>query len=386
MAKAKLGRRLFLGASTVGGAAWLQGCAHAQDRTAPLVEETPATVLPPGLFGPTEGVARLSYNENPYGPSPRVYAALEEAARSSAYYVDTTYIESMLAERHGITGEQVTVSHGSAEALNAISLAWGRTAPMLGPDLFFDFPAGYAVRQGMVLRRVPMADGLAIDLKGLEAAIDGDTSIVHICNPNNPTGRLLDPDELRAFCRRVGPNVTVLVDEAYNELTSDPEKNSMMDLVRAGENVIVARTFSKIYGMAGMRIGYVMSRPDHIATIKSHLMSWVSAPSVAAAVAAYDDETFLRHSKAKILEGRDMVSAAVKAAGLEHLPAEGNFLFVNVGDADLFQKKMEARKIMVRGAYGDYRAWSRVSMGRLEDLERYVRALPEVLEEMSSGA
>jgi histidinol-phosphate aminotransferase len=151
-----------------------------------------------------------------------------------------------------------------------------------------------------------------------------------------------------------------------------------MDLVRAGENVIVARTFSKIYGMAGMRIGYMMTTAEHAKHINSYVMSWMGTPQVAAAVAAYNDEAFLAFSKAKIAEGRAMVYDAIKAAGLTALPSETNFVFVKVPDAAALQKAMAARQIMIRGPYGPLTQYSRVSMGKIEDVERYCAALKEI--------
>jgi histidinol-phosphate aminotransferase len=167
----------------------------------------------------------------------------------------------------------------------------------------------------------------------------------------------------------------VIVDEAYNELTTDPEANSVMENVRAGENVIVARTFSKIYGMAGMRIGYMMSTPQNAKLISDYVMSSLGAPQIAAAVASYNDEPFLKHSKAKVTEAREMVYAAVKSAGLTALPSETNFVYVKVPDAAALQKHMAGKQIMIRGPYGKLTEWSRVSMGRIEDVERYCKEL-----------
>lgn len=286
----------------------------------------------------------------------------------------------MIAERFGVARDMVTVSHGSGETLSATAVAWGRRGALVVPALFWDLAARYAEEQGALLRRVPLTPALDIDLAATEAAVDDGVALVHVCNPNNPTGRLLDPSALAGFCRRVAPRATVLVDEAYNELTERPDASTVLPLVREGLNLIVARTFSKIYGMAGMRVGYMISSPDNIARIKRHQMSWMSAPAVAAAVAAFEDHEFLAFSKARVLEARERVSAAVRALGLEHLPSEGNFLYVNVrGSAENFRQKMEARGVIVRGPYGAFSEWSRVSMGRIEDVERYVASLPEVL-------
>ncbi|MEO1335936.1 MAG: aminotransferase class I/II-fold pyridoxal phosphate-dependent enzyme, partial [Myxococcota bacterium] len=139
-------------------------------------------------------------------------------------------------------------------------------------------------------------------------------------------------------------------------------------------------TFSKIYGMAGMRIGYLMSSQENVEIIRQHQMSWMSAPSIAAAVAAYNDQAFLTFSKDKILQARAMISDAVKKTGLKHLPSHTNFMYVDVGqDANIVRQKMESKGIMVRGVYRDYQHWSRVSMGRIEDVRRYAEALPQVV-------
>ena len=374
-------RRSFLGGVVAGGMAGWMGC----DR--PSIKPQIATPSPvsPGLkpeqLGlPTTDVAQLSRNENPYGPSPRVFKAVDEATRRGAYYPSPDYLQSMIAERHGINTTQVTVSHGSGEALCAVALAWGRKGAILAPELFWDTTALYAVAQGAELKRVPMTPELEVDLPAIEAAVDDGVSLVHLCNPNNPTGRIIESGQLHDFVSRVSKKATVLVDEAYNELSDDPERNSVMDLVRSGANVVVARTFSKIYGMAGMRIGYLMSTPDNIELIRQYKMSWMSAPSLAAAIAAYQDEAFLKASKSKILEAKSIVSDGLQSVGLKHLPSATNFMYVDVQqDAEAFRQKMESRGVLIRGVYREHTRWSRVSMGRIEDVQRYVAAVKEVV-------
>ncbi|MEQ8936391.1 MAG: histidinol-phosphate transaminase [Amphiplicatus sp.] len=334
-------------------------------------------------FGAPAGFALLSRNENPYGPSPKAVEAACEASKNGAYYADRSvlYLADMIAERNGVTRDFVSISAGSGEGLCAAAQAWTRGGgKILAPSLFWDTTARYAERQGAGIVRAPLADDLGVDLAAMEGLVDEAISLVHITNPNNPTGLLLDPAALKAFCLRVEPKATVLVDEAYNELTDDPDGASIMPLVRDGRNVIVSRTFSKIYGMAGMRVGYLLARPDITAKIRSNIMSWISAPGLAAATASYNDQAFLRMSKARIGEGRDRVMNAARAQKLSFLPSQANFVFVNVGrDATWFMEKMEEKQIFIRGAYPDYATWSRVSMGRIEDMARYVRALPEVL-------
>jgi len=173
---------------------------------------------------------------------------------------------------------------------------------------------------------------------------------------------------------------TVLVDEAYMELADDPETNSCIDLMKAGHNVIISRTFSKIYGMAGIRVGYTISSPETAEVIRSTAMSWISGVGLAAAIGCYNDTKFLDYSKSKIVEARDMVKTTCGALGLEYLPSQTNFVFFKSGiPANDLQAKLAQKQIMIRGQYMDYVDWSRVSMGKIEDVERFCKALPEAI-------
>jgi histidinol-phosphate aminotransferase len=370
-----LSRRLLIGGAMTGAAAVAALASGQVARAAPA--PAPASDLPADLFGPKSGVAALSRNENPYGPAPGVAAAVMEAAGKSAYYANPDYLIAMIAEKNAIRPEQIAVSCGSGDALAAAALALGKRGTLVVPELFWESTVRYAEAKGVKVKRIPLTKDWDIDLDAMEAAVDGETAMVQVCNPNNPTGKLLDPAKLKAFVTRVSKKTTVLIDEAYNELTLNPEKNSVMDNVRAGENVIVARTFSKIYGMAGMRIGYMMTTPDNAKMVNDYLMSSLGAPQIAAGVASYNDEKFLAFSKSKVTEAREMVYAAVKASGLSALPSETNFVYVKVPDATALQKHMASKQIMIRGPYGKLTEWSRVSMGRIEDVERYTKALKE---------
>lgn len=363
-----LSRRSLLSAGAMAGA---------------VLAARPAAARPPApVFGPAPGVALLSRNENPYGPAPSALRAIADQCGRGAYYAEggMRRLAAMIAERHGVTPDHVAIGNGSGEVLSAVALAWGAKGPIVAPSLFWDSTARYAERQGVSLSRVPLKPDMTVDLDGMAAAATPATGLVHICNPNNPTGMLIPGPAMAAFVRKVGPTAPVLVDEAYNELTAVPDAASVVALVREGQNVIVARTFSKIYGMAGLRVGYTISAPDKAEVIRSHLMSSSNTAGLAAAIASYDDEPFLRYSKSKVVEARQMIEAAAKKAGLEYLPSETNFVFVRVPDADGLQQAMAARQVMIRGKYGPaLNQWSRVSTGRIEDVARYVAALPELV-------
>ena len=364
--------------TTVSRRTLIRGAAHAAAFGA-------ATTLLPmpvrAAFGPPPGIIKLSSNENPYGPSPKALSAIAEAAAKGAYYAGAPYREltARIAEKNGLAPENVVITSGSSSVLQATGRALSKEGAVVLPELTFDGPLRYSERLGAELRRIPLAPDMDTDLDAMAAAVSDDVSLVYVCNPNNPTGIAIEPGRLRAFCRAVAPRATVLLDEAYNELTDAPDDASMADLVRAGENVIVTRTFSKIFGLAGLRIGYALAPEALAATIRSHAMSQSNVAGLAAALASYEDTPFLEFSKARVVEGRRMVMETFAEHEVPFLPSQTNFVYADIGrDADAFQAAMRARGILIRGVYGDFTTWSRVSMGRLEDLETFARVFHEL--------
>ena len=342
-------------------------------------------------YGPAPGIAKLNANENPYGPSAGAIKAMNNAVSKGAYYVgdSVSTLIDMIAERHGITKEHISLSSGSSGVLTYLAVAKTREGKILGPDLFWDTTSRAALRQngGEILRTRKTAD-LSIDLDAIYQKITPDVSMVQICNPNNPTGMVIDADELREFCIKASKKCTVLVDEAYNEITKNPEKNSMVDLVKAGHDVFVARTFSKIYGLAGMRVGYMIASPENNEMLQRFGLGnyAMNQAGVAAAVASYNDAAFINNSKQKILEAREMILNAVAKNGLTAAPSETSFVFVDLGDlnAESFRQKMAEQNVLIRGIYQDYTNWSRVSCGLIPDVQQYVNAMPKVLEQLNA--
>lgn len=342
-----------------------------------------APSVDPQILGPRDGVALLSRNENPYGPAPSALKMIEYAGKKGAYYPDIAgqKLAAMIAERHGVTPDMIAITTGSGEALSAIALIYGKKGPIVAPRLFWDTTALYAVNLGMAeIDRVALGSDMSTDLAAIEARVTAGTGLVQLCNPNNPTGLVADPVALKAAVVRMSKLATVLVDEAYMELADDPEGNTCIGLIKEGHNVIVSRTFSKIYGMAGIRVGYTISSPETAAKIQSTSMSWISGVGLAAAIGSYDDTAFLDFSKGKIVEGRQMVVTTLDALDLEYLPSQTNFVYFKSGkEANDVQKAMKERKISIRGQYMDYNEWTRVSMGTIEDVEKFCKALPEVI-------
>ena len=376
-------RRLFLGgtAAAIGASGLLTSASlQAASSSSPSV-----------AYGPKAGISKLNANENPFGPSPSALKAINEAAsQGGAYYAYSaafTLID-MIAERYDITRENISLSAGSSPILSYAAVAASKKGKILGPDLFWDTTSKVPEKQGApAIVRIPNTPkDLSINLDAMYNAIDDSVGMVHITNPNNPTGTLLDPTKLREFCIKASKKTLVLVDEAYNELTDDPPKNSMIPLVKAGHNVIVARTFSKIYGLAGMRVGYMIASPENTEWINRYGLGpyTLNQAGLAAAIASYNDDAFIRFSKDKIYEAKDMIMSAVKENGLTALPSSTNFIFVDLGkgDADLFRAAMAEKNVLIRGTYRTYTNWSRVSTGKIADVKRYVDAMPYALETM----
>ena len=341
-------------------------------------------------YGPAPGIAKLNANENPYGPSPTALKAMSEAIQKGAYYANESVakLKSMIAERNGVSVDHIMITSGSSGALTHLAAAVSQSGNILGPDLFWDTTSKMGTQNSpFSLKHLPKTKDLSIDLKTMYESIDSDTSMVQITNPNNPTGLITDADKLKQFSLKASKKTMVLIDEAYNELTEEPDINSMVPLVQQGENVVVARTFSKIYGLAGMRVGYIIAKPETIELASKFGLGDYSLnlAGVAGAIASYNDFEFLEYSKSKIVEAKQMVEDGLSTVGLKALPSETNFMFIDLEnlDAEEFRQVMADQGVLIRGIYRDYTNWSRVSMGMLEDVKMFVDNLPIALEKLS---
>ena len=324
---------------------------------------------------------RLIFNENPYGPSPKALAEVARILPLTAYYPDDIegQLVGLFMERLRLDRKQIFMASGSNEGLQAAMMAFGKQGKILSPSLTYSDHLLYAENLGVEVKRIPLRADMAIDLEAIARAVDDSVSLVYLCNPNNPTGMAIDGDELRAFCREVSAKVPIMIDEAYNELTDKPDYTSMMDLVREGANILVTRTFSKIFGMAGLRVGYGMGHPDIVKVVRDHVMAWPNGVGLYAAYHSYLDEDFIAFSRAKILQGREMVNATFRRHGIEPLPSQTNFVYADIGrNADAFADQMAEKNVMIRGAYEGYDTYSRVSMGRIDDLKIFDRVFGEV--------
>lgn len=323
---------------------------------------------------------RLTSNENPYGFSPRAERAIRNSVRLGNQYADRGRIaelERMIADRENLKPENVVLGSGSGEVLCMAGAAYGwRAGGLVAPDLTFPLLFAYAENFGAPVVKVPLDENYRHDLPGMEKKVTKQTALCYVCNPNNPTGTYLPAKNVRDFCEEISGRTTVFVDEAYLEYTDEFPKNSMVELVRRGRPVIVSRTFSKIYGMAGMRIGYGLAPKEIADRLKKFRMTWFNSLGVNAAIAAYRDQDFIKMSREKNARVRDFLYREFSRMKLPHARSQGNFIWVRVGaeNRDLADK-MRPAGLLVRTALPPHQNWARITIGTAEQMKRFAGIL-----------
>ena len=324
-------------------------------------------------------IDKLASNENPLGPSPLGLAAAQAALPMLHLYPDgSSYdLTGKLAERLQVGREQLVLGNGSNELLELVAHAF------LGPDVEavmgqFGFVVYKLVTLLMGAKpvEVPMPN-FCYDLQAMRAAVTSRTRVVFIDSPNNPTGTTIPEAELIAFARSLPEHVLLVLDEAYAEYQE--RAPDLRPLIAEGRAVLCARTFSKIYGLAGLRVGYAYTRPDVAALLQRAREPFnVNAIAQAAALAALDDVDFVRRSRETNRAGLEQLVAGCQALGLEHVPSAGNFMLVRIGDGAAAFRFLQARGTIIRpiGALPEY---IRISVGTKPQNERCLAGLKAYL-------
>ncbi len=334
-----------------------------------------------------EGAVRLNFNENPLGPSPKAVAAIvEEDFRDCNRYNNIEPLSAEIAARHGVSEEQVLLGCGSTEFLNITPWTFLRDGGnMVVHDPGYGWPVRVAKNMGAQIVPVPLGPQGSLDPTALARAVNRDTRLVYFANPNNPTGGNLPYDEVQALAESLPSDVVLMVDEAYHVFL--PPGKTAMELVRQGAPVIVARTFSKAYGLAGLRLGYVVAPKAIIEKLQTFWMLDLgvnTAANVGARAALEDDEHLSRYV-ATITEGVATLRDGVKKLGRESYPHNAPFLMVDLEqEARPVVQALRKKKVYVT----DGKAWNmprflRVSVGLPSDHQAFLRALGEVLERPS---
>jgi histidinol-phosphate aminotransferase len=325
-------------------------------------------------------VVKLASNESPTEPFPEVVEAVAAAASGINRYPDqhVFHLSAELAEVLGVTREHLWFGGGSSELLGAIALSAGgpgTTAVFAWPS-FAMYPIG-TQRSGADPVMVPLDDAHRHDLAGLGDAIDERTTIVYVCNPNNPTGTALAGDDVEAFCRSAPSDVLVVVDEAYHEYVTDPAHRSMLPLAVRRPNVLVLRTFSKIYGLAGLRIGYAVGDPDTLGALRrSQRPFTVTQPAQVAARTAIRFPERVEQRRAENAAGRRILELGLADRGLRVAASQTNFVYTEIGPSvESVNQGLLERGIIVR-RFGEA---IRVTVGTEVENRRFLLALDQVL-------
>ena len=332
---------------------------------------------------------KLDSNENPYGPSPRAIEAMRRAMAESNFYPedDSTALRHKLAAHHAVPTEQVLVTAGSTGMLSLLCHT------MLGPGLNAVTSERSFVVYSMVVRATGAGlieaamDGDGFDLATILSAINKDTRLVFLANPNNPTGTMLDAAAVDKFIVDVPDHVVVVLDEAYYDFAMQfaarrkVKYSRSLDYVRLGANVVVLRTFSKAHGLAGLRVGYGLG-PAELLAYCARMRDTYSVSSVAqaAALAALDDQNHIAHTVSHNAVQAEILSSGLSELGYRVVPTSANFLYCDVGaDASVFAERLRGEGVSVRplGVWGAPNC-IRVSIGTLEQNQFFLNAARKI--------
>ncbi|MCE2612273.1 aminotransferase class I/II-fold pyridoxal phosphate-dependent enzyme [Flavobacteriaceae bacterium D16] len=326
---------------------------------------------------------RLSSNENPYGPSKKVRNVMSNTFDDACRYPFNALrgLVSMIAEKEGVTKDHVVVTGGSTEGLKATGLVYGLGGgEIIAADPTFQAMLRYAETFNAHIHRVPLDKDMQHDLVEMGKRVNNKTRLIFICNPNNPTGTLLDASSLRNFCTSYDDQAMIFSDEAYYDFITEPDYPSMVELVREGRNIIVSKTFSKVYGLAGLRIGYLIARPDIASRLKAAVMANTNILAMEAAKEALRDPDFYKYSLLKNEEAKSLIYSTLDSMGLPYVPSHTNFVFFKSGRPiqDLIPA-MRKEGVLIGRPFPPLYDWARISTGTLEEVTAFTNALRRVL-------
>lgn len=343
----------------------------------------PITELAREMGLPVDSIVKLASNENPLGMSPKALVAVQAALSGLSRYPDQYELIHALAERHGLGMERIVLGNGSNDLLDCVArvfLGPGRSA-VFSRHAFAVYPLATQATGAECIEVAAREDDYGHDLQAMLLAIRPDTRIVWIANPNNPTGTFLPHAQLRVFLEALPKNVVAVLDEAYNEYLPPALAGDTLSWLGEFPNLLITRTFSKVYGLAGLRVGYGLASAEII-----DLMNRVRQPfnvnnlALVAAKTALDDHLFLAESFELNQRGLEQIVAGLKRLGLGHIPAHGNFVAFQVADAAGVNRRLLKQGVIVR-PLGNYAMPDhlRVTVGLERENVRFLEALEKSL-------
>ncbi|MEC7821306.1 MAG: histidinol-phosphate transaminase [Candidatus Neomarinimicrobiota bacterium] len=358
-----------------------------------------ATVFGGSLLGAVAGVqslnaastatlldkpVRMMFNENPYGPSQIARRAMRKAFEESNLYSmrgAKGEFKELMAKLNGVTPDHIAVGFGSGEILKKAALMNGiDKGELLSPSLTFETINRYAKTMKSNVNRIPMNKNIDIDLNRMNENVNNKTKMVYLCNPNNPTGSLMNTDDLESFCSQVSKKSIVFVDEAYHEYVTDSKYRSMINLVKSGKNVIISRTASKVHGLAGLRVGFAITTPQIAKRLESYLTDSLNIIGLRAAIASYKDKRFQNFSIDMNNKAKKVVAEYLDTKGIQYLDSQTNFMFIKT-DIEIsdFQPAMEKHGVLVGRPFPPFTNWCRLSMAKPEEMQKFNEGFGKVL-------
>ncbi len=322
---------------------------------------------------------RIGSNENPYGPSEITAREMAKAIKASNRYPREVSgsLRKALADKFGLSEDHVLTGAGSSELLGVVA-AYAAIKPgnavAAHPTFRLWFSA--AERLGLTIKSVPCTTDKYHDLPAMKAAMNDDTRMVYIVNPHNPTGTVLGDAALRSFVSDASQKSVVLLDEAYTEYS---DAKTLADMVAGNKNIVVAKTFSKIYGMAGARVGFVLAHPETIAKLSAY-MPWAnagpSAVSLAGALAALTDEDFVKMTRRKTDETRAMVAASFRQMNIPMTQSSTSFLYYDcTALRQNLDERSEASRISGVRTFENNTPWRRTSIGTMDEMKKFIKVV-----------
>jgi histidinol-phosphate aminotransferase len=322
---------------------------------------------------------RLSSNENPHGPSPMARKAMMDLVNRSNRYPGEAIaqLRQKLALRYNLSSDNIAIGAGSSELLGVVSvMAALQKGNCVAPDPTFRLWMTAAKSAGLPTKLVPLTSSRITDLQRMKESIDANTRMVYLCNPANPTSNIVAANDLRTFIKEIAPRCILLLDEAYTEFCDEP---SMASMVNDYPNLVVAKTFSKIHGMAGARVGYAIAHQKTIIKI-NELQPWAnagaSAVSIAGALASLDDSEFSAYCKKENQKARAILYSALEKSGMPYLQSHTNFVYFDARSyPNDVRQQLESHQIVGARTFEDGTKWLRLSVGTSAEMEKVAEAL-----------
>jgi len=377
MTAKSLSRRGFVQVLGVGAAA------AALRLPASLAAATATSAAPAATRTAAGGLVRLSSNENPYGPSPAAFDAMREGFNLAWRYPDE-HVDALtadLARGHGVSADHILAGAGSSEILKIAAVAFsGPDKPAVIADPTFEALGHYASRNGAAVVKVPLTADYRHDVPAmLKAAAGG--GLIYVCNPNNPTATITPKGQLRDLIAQAPAGATVLVDEAYFHYTNSADYETVIPLVHDHPNLIVARTFSKIHGMAGLRLGYAVAQPGTIAKLhEQQAFDSLNVLVVVAAQASLKDTAHLEKSRRLNHETRDWLRSSAAGMGYKPLPSETNFMMIDLKkDVAPVIASLKEQGVEVGRRFPAMPECLRVTLGTRPQMEAFLAAFRKVM-------